>query len=161
MKSKWNKITIEDVRLTLAEDEIDRLNTLSTTEENLNKIIDQTIEMVSSMIRGSLQSKGYTLDFREYYLPKEYYFFALIIIRYQLWTRFPNSNKFALDDARTKQYEEAMSMIKNPILGPSTPDYSDLPDEEKPKPIEDVALINPKLKFDAFYGWKNILNKTE
>lgn len=35
----WNRICIDDVRLSLAEDEIERLNTLSLDESKLNQVI--------------------------------------------------------------------------------------------------------------------------
>ena len=157
----WKKLTVDDLKNILSQDEIDRLDTLSLDDENLNKIIDSTIELVSNVWRGALSAKGVIMDVRDYYIPPEYQYWVLVHSRHAVWTRFPNSSVIALDEARKDEYTKALELLKDPYIGCSKPDYADLPEEDRPKDMQaDPSIIVPPLKFDSWYGYNNVLNNT-
>lgn len=121
----WKRIDIDDVRLSLAEDEIERLNTLSLDESKLNMVIQETADMVADMFRASWQGKGYEIDPREHFVSGGYMAPILAVIRYELWTRFPQSELYALSEPRKLQYEKAMELLKNPWLGTDKVNWAD------------------------------------
>ena len=48
----WKRLTIDDLRLVLAEDEIDKLDTRSL-EPNLSAVIQQQLDVASDAFRGA------------------------------------------------------------------------------------------------------------
>ena len=134
---KWKRLTIDDLRLVLAEDEVDKLENRSL-DEDVQNIIQSQLDCVADAFRGAWKSKGYEVDVREHY---DY-------ARYQIWTRFPMTEDFALSEPRKKQYEEAQDMLRDPILGTSKPDYSDDPELSSLNNARyDNAISVPWLKF--------------
>lgn len=70
--------------------------------------------------------------------------------RFQIFTRFPMTPGFALDENRKKQYEEATELLKNPYIGVSKPDYSDDPELSSTTQYDhDSAISIPWMKFPA------------
>ena len=143
----WKQLTIDDLRLVLAEDEVDKLNEVSL-DPSLSTVIQDQLDMVSDAYRGSWLSKGYTIDVRDHYIAPEYRNAVLNYARFQIFTRFPMTPSFALDENRKKQYEEATELLKNPYIGVSKPDYSDDPDlSSMTQHDHDPAISMPWLKF--------------
>ena len=96
----WERLTIDDLRLVLAEDEIEKLNERSLAEDKLSVVIQEQLDLVSDAFRGAWQSKGYTLDVRDHYVAPESKQFVLNYARWQIWTRFPMTENFALSEPR-------------------------------------------------------------
>lgn len=143
----WKHLTIDDLRLVLSEDEVQKLNTYSI-DGDITGIINNQLDVVADAFRGAWASKGYTLDERDHYVAPEYIQFVLNYARWQIWTRFPMTEDFALSEPRQKQYEEASELLKNPYLGTSEPDYSDDPDLSATQiHVQDGAITVPWLKF--------------
>ena len=143
----WKQLTIDDLRLVLAEDEVDKLNEVSL-DPSLSTVIQDQLDMVSDAYRGSWRSKGYTIDVRDHYVAPEYRNAVLNYARFQIFTRFPMTPSFALDENRKKQYEEATELLKNPYIGVSKPDYSDDPElSSMAQHDHDAAISMPWLKF--------------
>ena len=127
MKEKWIRLTSDDIRQVLAEDEIQKLQTMSI-EESIDDIIQQQIDCVADSYRAAFSSKGYAMDIRPHYLPNAYRLYALCIARYYICTRFPNSLNIFLDEPRKDLYTQAMELLKDPYIGVPEPDYSDDPE---------------------------------
>ena len=143
----WKQLTIDDLRLVLSEDEVDKLNEVSL-DPSLSTVIQDQLDMVSDAYRGSWRSKGYTIDVRDHYVAPEYRNAVLNYARFQIFTRFPMTPSFALDENRKKQYEEATELLKNPYIGVSKPDYSDDPELSNMTQHDyDAAISMPWLKF--------------
>lgn len=145
----WERLTIDDLRLVLAEDEIEKLNERSLAEDKLSVVIQQQLDLAADSFRGALQSKGYLLDVRDHYIAPEYKQFVLNYARYSIWTRFPMTENFALSEPRKKQYDEAVELLKNPYIGVSKPDYSDDPglsSDTSLSNVNDGAITMPWLK---------------
>jgi hypothetical protein len=141
----WKIITIDDVRLYLAEDEITKLQEYSLNE-NFEDVVQKTIIMVSDMFRGAWIAKGYNIDNREHYICTTYLPFILAYIRFVLWNRFPNAGEYALTETRLKEYEKATELLKDPIIGLTPPEDGD-PSSVK----DDAAIALPYLRFDDPY----------
>ena len=108
--------------------------------------------MVSDAFRGAWQSKGYAVDIRSHYTCPNYKTFILNYARWEIWTRFPMTEDFALSEPRKKQYEEARDLLKNPYIGTTKPDYSDDPDlsgRTDLSSLDDGAIALPWLKMPA------------
>lgn len=163
----WKQLTIDDLRLVLAEDEIEKLNQRSVVDEKFEEIIQEQLNTVADAYRGAWQSKGYTIDVRDHYVAPEYIQFVLNYARWQIWTRFPMTEDYALSEPRKKQYEEAAELLKDPYIGVSKPDYSDDPSLSSVTQHEhDAAISMPWMKFPAqpfdtgfwqvypYYRWK-------
>ena len=127
MKEKWIRLTSDDIRQVLAEDEIQKLQTMSI-EESIDDIIQQQIDCVADSYRAAFSSKGYAMDIRPHYLPNAYRLYALCIARCYICTRFPNSLNIFLDEPRKDLYTQAMELLKDPYIGVPEPDYSDDPE---------------------------------
>lgn len=67
----WKKLEIDDLRLILSEDEVEKLDTLSL-DTSITAVINDTLNLVSNVWRGALSAKGYTLDIRDNCIPPEY-----------------------------------------------------------------------------------------
>ena len=145
----WKQLTIDDLRLVLAEDEVDKLNEVSI-DPSLSAVIQYQLDMVSDAYRGSWRSKGYIVDVRDHYVAPEYRNAVLNYARFQIFTRFPMTPGFALDENRKKQYEEAADLLKDPYIGVSKPDYSDDPELSSMTQYDhDAAISLPWMKFPA------------
>ena len=124
MKTDWIKLTSDDLKMVLAQDEIDKLSTMSLSPEKIDLIIQQTLDDVANTFRGSWNSKGYEIDIRDCYIDKAYKVYILNYARVRIWSRFPNSKEIAIDEIRQKMYDEAVELLKDPYIGVSKPDYS-------------------------------------
>lgn len=148
MKMAWNRLTIDDVRLVLSEDEVEKLNERSLADSKLSVVIQQELDAVADAYRGAWQSKGYPIDVRDHYVAPEYKQFVLNYARWQIWTRFPMTEDYSLSKPREKQYDEAAALLKDPYIGVSKPDYSDDPQlSGLNQPTHDAAITVPWLKF--------------
>ena len=107
----WKQLTPDDLKLVLAEDELDKLSTCSLAEDKLSVILQDQLDMVADAFRGAFQSKGYNVDVRDHYTPASYKNFILNYARFEIFTRFPMTGDYALDDNRKKQWEEAQKMM--------------------------------------------------
>jgi len=116
----WKQITVDDLRKYLAEPEITKLDTLVNDNEQTTILLD-TIRMVSQAWRGAL-STNHVIDTRQYYIPDEYEIYILAHIRYEVWTRIPNSGAIGLDERRMKAYDRAMEMFDAVSIATELPD---------------------------------------
>lgn len=149
----WKRLTIDDIRLILAEDEVEKLNKLSLAEDKLEKVINETLDMTANVWRGVLRSKGYHIDIRDCYIPPEYVYFVLVHARHTIWTRFPNSNDIALDERRVSEWDDAMEMLKKADIAPSSPyDPSDPENPNvNPDDIVNASIVNYPKRFPAWF----------
>lgn len=157
---KWRRLGVDDLRLVLAEDEIEKLSSMSVSED-LNDILQKQVDMVADSYRAAMQSKGYIVDIREHYIPNAYKMFVLNLARYQIWTRFPNSKDYALGEEREASYDEATEYLKDPKIGPPIPDYSDDPELSGRTDLtaipDDIAITMPNLQLNSIeYGMLGI-----
>lgn len=149
----WERLTIDDLRLVLAEDEVEKLNQRSLDDEKFEKVVQEQLDMVSDSFRGAWQSKGYQIDVRDHYTCPNYKTFILNYARWQIWTRFPLTDDFALGEPRKKQYEEAAELLKDPYIGTTKPDYSGDPELSGRTDLsatQDSAVTLPWLKFPPY-----------
>jgi hypothetical protein len=65
----WKKLTIEDLKLVLSKDEVEKLESKST---DIQERIQKQLDIIANLYRGAWQSKGYTLDVRDCYVAPEY-----------------------------------------------------------------------------------------
>ena len=108
--------------------------------------------MVADSFRGAWMAKGYNVDVRDHYIAPEYRNSVLNYARYQIFTRFPMAENYALSEPRKKQYEEAYDLLKNPYIGVSKPDYSDDPELSGRTDLtatHDAAITVPWQKFPS------------
>ena len=132
----WKRLTIEDLKKILSDDETEKLIEISTKSPD---VVQDVLDIVADAWRGAFMGKGYDVDVRDNYVPTEYTYWILVHARYAIWTRFPNSPVYALDEARKAEYEKALELLKNPYLSTSKPDYSDDP-SLKPEPRIDCSI---------------------
>lgn len=157
----WERLDIDDLRLTLAEDEVQKLNTCSL-DENLSGVIQQQLDMAADAFRGAWQSAGYNIDVRDHYVAPQYKQFVLDYARWAIWTRFPMTEGYALSEPRQKQYEFALKLLEKPFLGVEKPDYSDDPDLSGNTDLtatHDAAITLPWQKFPSMpfeYGFFDV-----
>lgn len=147
----WNHLTPDDLKLVLAEDELQKLSTCSLADDKLSVVLQEQLDMVADAYRGAFTSKGYTIDVRDHYVPSSYKNFILNYARFEIFTRFPMTDSYALDENRKKQWEEAQKMLKDPFLGVEKPDYSDDPELSGNAllTVSDSAITLPWLKIPA------------
>ena len=163
MKEKWIRLTSDDIRQVLAEDEIQKLQTMSI-EESIDDIIQQQIDCVADSYRAAFSTKGYAMDVRPHYIPNAYRIYALCIARYYICTRFPNSINIFLDEPRKELYTQAMELLKDPYIGVPEPDYSDDPELSGRTDListSDASLTLPYQRFwtkPQNYGFINPYN---
>jgi hypothetical protein len=145
----WKQLTIDDLKLVLAQDEIDKLEERSVEMEN---VINSQLDIVADLFRGAWKAKGYKLDVREHYVAPEYIIPILNYARWQIWTRFPMTENYSLSEPRQKGYEEAAELLKDPYIGVSDPaDPNDPDNPNKPDGIKDAAISIPYLIMDNPY----------
>lgn len=147
----WKKLEMNDLRLVLSEDEMDKLNELSL-DESMTAVIDDTIELVSNVWRGALKAKGMEIDPRDGYTPSTYWYWVLCHARYACWSRFPNSSVIAIDEVRKEEMKRAMDLLKEPYLDVDAvewtlPDGSPNPDLSAYQPSLGSQLTTPWLRF--------------
>ena len=139
MKSKWIRLTVEDMKEALAQDEIDRLQESSV---DVDDVIQKQLDSVADSFRASFSAKGYGIDVREHYVPMGYRLQVIALARWYVWTRFPNSRDIALDEPRKRLYEDALALLRDPYLGVDEPDYSDVPELSGDNGSEDGCSIS-------------------
>ena len=147
----WKKLEMNDLRLVLSEDEMDKLNELSL-DESITAVIDDTIELVSNVWRGALKAMGMEIDPRDGYTPSTYWYWVLCHARYACWSRFPNSSVIAIDEVRKEEMKRAMDLLKEPYLDVDAvewtlPDGSPNPDLSAYQPSLGSQLTTPWLRF--------------
>lgn len=146
----WKRLTVDDLRLTLAEDEINKLDTIST---DLSERIQKQLDAVADLFRAAFQQKGYDIDVRAHYIDEGYLIPALNYARYQIWTTFANSEDYALTKPREDLYKTAVDLLKTPYLATSKPDYSDDPAAaEEAKKRSDSSISMPWLRMPGEVG---------
>ena len=148
----WNRLTIDDMKLYLSQDELDSLNTYSV---NVDEVVNKELDVIADMFRGAFISKSYEIDTREHYIPSSYKHFVCVYARWSLWTRFPMSPSVALDDARKAEYELVKDLLKDAYIGVDKPDweYSSNNPENTGK-IQGGSIKLPFLRFDqSLYDW--------
>ena len=94
----WKRLTVDDLRTLLSEDEVEKLTELATLSAGVD--VQNAIDIVSDTWRGALQAKGVEVDVRDHYTPASYRYWILVHSRWAVWTRFPGTPAYALDDAR-------------------------------------------------------------
>lgn len=67
----WKHLTIDDLRLVLAEDEVQKLDERSL-DPGVSEVIQQQLDTVADAFRGAWMAKGYTIDVRDHYVAPEY-----------------------------------------------------------------------------------------
>lgn len=145
----WKQLTIGDLKLVLAQDEIDKLEERSVEMEN---VISSQLDIVADLFRGAWKAKGYKIDVREHYVAPEYIVPILNYARWQIWTRFPMTENYSLSEPRQKGYEEAVELLKDPYIGVSDPaDPNDPNNPNEPDGIKDAAISMPYLIMDNPY----------
>ena len=145
----WLQPTIEHLQLVLAQDELDKLSSCSV---DITDVLQKQLNAVADTFRSAFVSKGYTIDVRDHYVDAGYLIPVLNYARYQIFTRFPMAEDYALSEPRKKQYEEAAQLLKTPYLGVSRPDYSDDPQlssDTSLSNVNDGAITMPWQKFPA------------
>ena len=118
----WKKLDIDDLKLLLAQDEIEKLSELSLDPE-ITAVINSIIDMVAAMWRGALRAKGYSMDIRDGYIPDAYQYWVLVHSRYAVWSRFPNSQYIAIDEVRKDEYKKALELLKDPYIDVAKPEW--------------------------------------
>lgn len=151
----WKKLTTDDLKMILSEDEINTLNTTSI-DSDIQDVVQNAIDLVSDMFRGAFRAKGYAIDVRDNYIPSGYVLPVLQYARYVAWSRFPNSPDIALDEVRKEDVKRLQELLKNPYIGVEKPDWehsSENPDA--PGGSSQTGSISiPFLRFDEqLYHW--------
>lgn len=156
----WKKLTVDDLKLILSQDEITALDTLSK-EVGIDRI-QGCMNMVSDMWRGAFLAHGYSLYARPHWTPASYHYYILVHARYAIWTNFPMSPLVALDEARTKEYEKAKEILDKIPFAVNPIDYEDDPDlKDEPIPTTEGSIYVPWQRLDTCcnrfgdYFWNN------
>lgn len=152
----WKKLTTDDLKMILSEDEVITLKTTSV-DESIEDVVQNAIDLVSSMFRGAFIAKGYEIDTRDGYIPSAYILPTLQYSRYVAWSRFPNSPDIALDEVRKEDVKRLQELLKNPYLGVEKPDWehSSKNPEAEGGSYQTGSITLPFLRFDeSLYYWK-------
>ena len=145
----WKHLTIDDLKLVLAQDEVSKLEERSV---EITDIINKQLDIVADMFRGAWAAKGYKLDVREHYVAPEYVIPVLNYARWQIWTRFPATENISLAENRKAGYDAAVKLLENPYIGTSDPyDPTDPDNPNENDKIKDSAISMPYLRFDDPY----------
>lgn len=145
----WKRLTIDDLKLVLAQDEVEKLEERSV---EITNIINKQLDIVADMFRGAWSAKGYKIDVRQHYVAPEYVIPVLNYARWQIWTRFPATENISLAENRKAGYDEAVKLLENPYIGTSDPaDPADPDNPNKTDGIKDSAISMPYLRFDDPY----------
>lgn len=144
----WTHLTYNDMRLYLAKDELDKLQSASI-DESLSSVVNDTLDLVSDAYRGAFRAKGYQVDSRDHYTPSSYRPFILAYTRWTLWTRFPMAEQYALSEARKDEWKIAADLLKNPYIGTDPVDEEGgggTPEDEEARLSADAAISIPWLR---------------
>lgn len=157
----WKKLTIDDLRKILSEDEVFKLNSISINELQADQVCNDVIDLVSDTWRGMLLGKSVAIDIREHFTPSSLSYWILIQARYSLWTRFPNSPDIALDEARQKEYEKSLEIFDSNKIGVESPDWeysSDNPKNKNTSPDTSSIRIPyfTRMDNDIIYNYKSL-----
>ena len=145
----WKHLTIDDLKLVLAQDEVSKLEERSV---EITDIINKQLDIVADMFRGAWAAKGYKLDVREHYVAPEYVIPVLNYARWQIWTRFPATENISLAENRKAGYDAAVKLLENPYIGTSDPyDPTDPDNPNENDKIKGSAISMPYLRFDDPY----------
>ena len=154
----WKKLTTDDLKMILSEDEVTTLNTTSV-DGNITDIVQNAIDLVSDMFRGAFRAKGYAVDVRENYIPSGYVLPVLQYARYVAWSRFPNSPDIALDEVRKEDVKRLQELLKNPYIGVEKPEWEHSSDNPEVTGLSSTGSISlPFLRFDEQLLWFNGIN---
>lgn len=135
----WAKLTVEDLKTALAQDEIDKLSQYSV---ELSTVIQDTLDQASDAYRGAFLGKSYKIDPRDHYTPSSYKPFILAFARHLLWTRFPMAEEYALGETRKTMLDQAMKLLEKPVIGVDIVDYEPQPGPEPtPTPIQQASSM--------------------
>lgn len=146
----WKQLTIEDLKMVLSQDEIDRVNSLSL-DPALSCVVNDTLDMVSDTWRGALAGKSVKLDTRAHYTPSSYSYYILVHARQVIWSRFPNSQVYAIDEIRKDEAKRALEMLQKTTIGVEPPDWEhdpENPDNPDFRGYKAGSITLPKLRFD-------------
>lgn len=156
----WIHLDINDLRQALAEDEIQKLDTLSLTDSSISAMLSAQLDTVADTFRGVLKGKGFKVDVRDHYIAPEYKLFVLSLAREWCWSRFPMSPTIAIDDVRKELFSLAHEQLKNPTVGASDPDWEYDPENpaNQTKPSFGSVVL-PYLRMnDELVWWHNALS---
>ena len=157
VKSKWRRLTVDDLKTCLAQDEMDKLENVSVGD--VEEMLQSQMDQVADTFRASFQGKGWAIDARDHYLPSSYFIYALALARWWCWTRFPNSGEIALDEPRKALFESALKMLENPTLPTFEPDYSDSPElSGEDFAWDDASLTLPYQRILPEFGGYGFVN---
>lgn len=107
----WVTITTSDVKKTLTKTEFDILSNLD--KDNVETtILEDIIDYWVNAWRNQCRKNG-PIDNRAGFVPASLVVYILSQIRYQAWTRIPNSMSPGLDERRVKDRERADSVFDN------------------------------------------------
>ena len=120
----WKQLTYDDMRLYLAKDELERLQTASV-DADLSSVVNDTLDLVADTYRGAWLAKGYDIDSRDHYICTTYAPFVLAYARWTLWNRFPDAGAYALTETRKDEWQLAAGLLKNPYIGVEKPTPED------------------------------------
>lgn len=95
----WIRPTVEDLKLVLSQEEIDKLAEVSVEMED---VIQKQLDSVADLFRSAYLSRGYVIDIRDHYIDAGYLIPLLNYARFQIFTRFPMTGDYALDENRKK-----------------------------------------------------------
>ena len=154
----WKKLTTDDLKMILSEDEVTTLNTTSV-DGYITDIVQNAIDLVSDMFRGAFRAKGYAVDIRDNYIPSGYVLPVLQYARYVAWSRFPNSPDIALDEVRKEDVKRLEALLKNPYIGVEKPEWehsSENPEVTGSSSTGSISL--PFLRFDEQLLWFSNIN---
>lgn len=151
----WKQLNYNDMRLYLAKDELDKLQTASI-DTDLSAVVNDTLDLVSDAFRGAFIAKGYAMDDREHYTPSSYWPFILAYARWTLWNRFPMAQNYALSETRKDEWKLASELLKNPYIGTDPIDGGgggeDPEEDEMDRLAKDPAISIPWLRFPPIEG---------
>ena len=139
----WIKLTSEDLKKILSQDEIDILDSASST---LQQQIDDTIDLVAAQLRGAMIGKSFEMDIRDYYVPTSYSLAVLTVARAICWSRFPMSPAIAMDELRQKELDYYRDLIKDPTFGADKPEWeysSKNPDNQENQAVNTGSIKLP------------------
>ena len=151
----WKKLTTDDIKMILSEDEVTTLNTTSV-DGHITDLVQHAIDLVADMFRGAFRAKGYAVDVRDNYVPSGYVLPVLQYARYVAWSRFPNSPDIALDEVRKEDVKRLEALLKNPYIGVEKPEWehsSENPEVTGSSSTGSISL--PFLRLDEQLIWFN------
>lgn len=149
--ANWKQLTYDDMRLYLAKDELEKLQTASI-DTDLSAVVNDTLDLVAEAFRGAWIAKGYWIDDREHYTCSPYWPFILAYARWTLWNRFPSAQAYALTETRKDEWKIAAELLKNPYIGVPGPDPVDPPVDPEDELVKDPAITIPWLRLPPLVG---------